>query len=74
MKTITIILALFLSGCAVTSQLIVSEGKRIAVETLVSSEWFICKGAPIGIIKNHYRGREEIYKAFCKSDAKVILE
>ncbi|KKL25334.1 hypothetical protein LCGC14_2406370 [marine sediment metagenome] len=72
---------LLLTACGQTStgNLIRStfqdKAAEIAAEGLKNSEWFVCRGASIGSVKDRYGQTQEganSYNAFCDADGTII--
>lgn len=64
MKKVLITL-LFLTGCSLTpyddyaQDYISKEGKESAAQLLQSTEWYLCRAAPIGSIRDRYFGTSQ---------------
>ena len=68
---------LLVSACGLTSrgdlfrEALKQKGKKIAGQTLENSEWYICRGARIGAVKDRYgvsRNKIMAYHFICKTD------
>lgn len=70
-----IAILLFVSGCGLTSEgdffrdVFKEKGKKAAVQSLDNAEWWICRGSPVGPVKDRYGGRKAAaYHYLCKTD------
>ena len=67
-----IVLSLLLASCAsidAMKRTVVSKGAEISDQALTDAEWWICRGSPVGTVKDRYEQsveRADLYRAFCK--------
>jgi hypothetical protein len=74
--------ALLIGGCGFTPQgdaiknLIKTYGEDASAEGLINAEWFLCRAAPIGAVKDRYgrAGLAEHYTALCEGSGEGIIE
>ena len=78
---LSVIILLILSACGqtATGNLIRStfqdKAAEIATEGLKNAEWFVCRYASIGSVKDRYGQTQEganSYNAFCDADGTII--
>lgn len=76
---IVVTLLILLSGCGFTPQgdalraTLREKGKAVAAESLDNSEWFMCRAASVGSVKDRYGVSMEkviAYNSICKTDPK----
>ena len=84
MRSILIAIGLmfFVSGCGLTADgnalrdLLEERGKTAAAESLETAEWYICRAAPVGSIKDRYFTTAEktmAYYTLCKTLPTFVL-
>lgn len=70
---------IFLAGCGLTSEgdfareTIRTKGKKAAAVSLENSEWYMCRAASVGAVKDRYgvsMDKVAAYNIICKQDLK----
>ena len=71
---------LAVSGCAsvgMAKKAIVDRASEVSADALIDAEWWICRGSPIGSVKDRHEQsteRANMYKEFCsgRGQANVV--
>lgn len=72
---IPIALLLLLGACASidgVKKAMVGKASEVSAQALVDAEWWVCRAASVGSVKDRYgqsAERSQLYKAFCDGDA-----
>ena len=70
-----ILLALLLTSCAsidTVKTAIAVKGAELSAQALVDAEWWVCRAASVGSVKDRYgqsQDRSDLYKEFCDGAA-----
>ncbi len=71
------LLGIVVASCGFTTQgdffreVVKQKGKKIAGQTLENSVWYLCRGSPIGAVKDRFGVSDEkilAYNNICKTD------
>jgi len=77
MKTSIVALMLFLGGCAslqTAKTAVAVKGGELSKQALVDAEWWVCRAATVGSVKDRYGQSVEralLYKNFCEGNGKA---